>query len=343
MKDFEEIRDTEPLSLKKLNDQIRALWHKTKNINIRDTKLYGADGKPILNGSGILQSWGDSIADNLAPGKNLKMYCYIPEEVIDVRKMLLQIKLEPFRAYSTGASSGGSASTTSGSGGSASVTSGGGGGQTKTSGASSQNSSGGGGAQTQTSGSSSQSSSGGGGSTTQTSTSSLQSGVEVSNNGTTSGTTIGTTHTHNFTYYSFALSTFNGHTHNTTIGNHTHGIGHTHDVTIANHTHGIGHTHDLTVDSHTHGFTIGDHSHSVSIGSHSHGINYGIYESTLPQNVRIYIDGVQRLNVAGYNTDQAGLIITDWVQEPGWHTIQLSSDTLGRINCAYFLQAFVGL
>lgn len=47
MRDYEEIRDTSPLSLKKLNDQFRLLWFKTKNITGKDIRVNSIEAKHI--------------------------------------------------------------------------------------------------------------------------------------------------------------------------------------------------------------------------------------------------------------------------------------------------------
>lgn len=51
MIDFEEIRDTSPLSLKKLNDQMRMLWFKTKNITSKDIRVNAIESKHIQAGA----------------------------------------------------------------------------------------------------------------------------------------------------------------------------------------------------------------------------------------------------------------------------------------------------
>jgi hypothetical protein len=61
----------------------------------------------ILDEDGILQSWGDSQADNVDAGNKLRIDFYIPDEMISLKQLRLSFRLQPFRAYSTGASSGG--------------------------------------------------------------------------------------------------------------------------------------------------------------------------------------------------------------------------------------------
>jgi len=69
----------------------------------------------VLDQDGIIQSWGDSYADNVDATHKLKVKFYIPTETLSVKKVLLNFSLEAFRAYETGASSGGGSNTTTGS------------------------------------------------------------------------------------------------------------------------------------------------------------------------------------------------------------------------------------
>jgi hypothetical protein len=124
-------------------------------------------------------------------------------------------------------------------------------------------------------------------------------------------------------------------------GGHTDADGGSHSHSITNP--GITDYEDI---SHTHGFsvTFSEHSHSVTLPTHAHGILYGIFESTSAAGSKVYVDGTLRLNNggAGYSTDQANLDLTQWVSTSGWHTIEISSSQLGRINAAYFMQVYVG-
>ena len=47
MKEYQEIRDTSPLGLKMLNDQLRLLWFKTKNTNTKDIRDGAVTGEKI--------------------------------------------------------------------------------------------------------------------------------------------------------------------------------------------------------------------------------------------------------------------------------------------------------
>ena len=51
MKEYQEIRDTSPLGLKMLNDQLRLLWFKTKNTTTKDVRGR-IDANKLIVGSG---------------------------------------------------------------------------------------------------------------------------------------------------------------------------------------------------------------------------------------------------------------------------------------------------
>lgn len=113
-------------------------------------------------------------------------------------------------------------------------------------------------------------------------------------------------------------------------------------VASGNHSHPISlqsHSHSIVMPEHDHRVTIPVHSHSVSIPPHSHGIDYGIYESTYATGVRVSVDGVIR--GSQYYAD-SNIDLTQWITTPGWHTIELSSAQLGRINASLYIKSFVG-
>lgn len=198
--------------------------------------------KVMLDRGGIMQSWGDSIIDNVDSVEKLRMDFYVPDDFLRIETFNLYFRLLPFRSYSKGALGGGSVSQTSG--------------------ASSE--------------------------TTTT-------GFEDAN----------------------AVYT---------------------DTTIVD-----GHKHQsLMLTTHSHGI---EHTHQISLGNHTHNIDHGIYTSTSPAGVKVYVDGTLRLDNggAGYNTDQANLNIKEWITTSGWHYVELSSSQLGRISCAYFTEMFISV
>jgi hypothetical protein len=114
-------------------------------------------------------------------------------------------------------------------------------------------------------------------------------------------------------------------------------------VSSGNHSHPIvlpSHSHSIIMPPHSHSVSLPSHSHQVNIPSHTHDIDYGIYESTYASGVQIRIDGVIRNSTTYYG--DSNVDITQWINTPGWHTIELTSSQLGRINAALYMRTFVG-
>jgi len=61
----------------------------------------------ILDEDGIMQTWQDSRADNVDATHGLLLNIYLPTETKSIHKAILRFKLQAFRAYETGAASGG--------------------------------------------------------------------------------------------------------------------------------------------------------------------------------------------------------------------------------------------
>lgn len=266
-------------------------------------------------------------ADNVDSTHSLKMKFYIPPEAVDMGKLQIKeakiaLTLEKFRAYSTGAASGGG----------------------HTSGASSEETTAAGGGQT-TSAGGGQTSSGG-----------------TSHAHTVSGQTAQSTGSHRhimfhdgettasytqkkywaelgdetgiacgiFTNSSGDLYTYGWagtHSHTVTGTTSSSESAHTHDV--------IDHAHDVT--DHTHGI---QHTHEVQ--NHTHGIVYGIYESTYPADVYIKLNGEQ---IAGpYNADEYIDITTEFLNEIttyGWNTLEFTTTQNGKIGATLFMRLFL--
>jgi predicted nucleic acid-binding Zn-ribbon protein len=140
-------------------------------------------------------------------------------------------------------------------------------------------------------------------------------------------------------------------------GGHNHGIpertrlathptsagGYVEWVPSGNHQHAVNlqsHSHSIIMPAHSHNVYVPSHTHQVDIPSHTHEINYGIYESSLATGVRVSIDGITRGGV--YSSTENNVDMTPWIQTPGWHTIELSSQQLGRINASLYMKTFVG-
>lgn len=156
--------------------------------------------------------------------------------------------------------------------------------------------------------------------------------------------------------------------HSHSVEQHSHGMNHYHSVaahshTIASHTHRFNHWHRVTgsvtipeitisIPSHSHTVEIPSHSHSLTIPDHTHDIVYGIYEGGMADGLSISVDGndipasklvdgnghpVAELDVVAYMaTDDDGRITRGT-----WHEIDLTPDSLTRIEAFLFVQTFV--
>lgn len=82
-------------------------------LRVTDT----SGNRTVLDDQGILQTWQDGRCDNIDNGKPLRLRVFIPRETNVVYKALLRLYMEAFRAYSKGASYGGSTYTSTSSGG----------------------------------------------------------------------------------------------------------------------------------------------------------------------------------------------------------------------------------
>jgi hypothetical protein len=129
-------------------------------------------------------------------------------------------------------------------------------------------------------------------------------------------------------------------------GSHNHGGAVSSDGAHVHSMYSVRHTHD--VDDHTHGIPTHSHSiskHSHSISTHTHAINYSIYESgSAATNVKIYVDSILRLDNggSGYTTSQNSLDLSSWISTSGWHTVELESSQLGRIDASIYIKSFIG-
>jgi len=77
----------------------------------------------ILDEDGILQTWQEGRADNVDGSNPLALNVYLPAETKSIKKVLLRFRLQAFRAYETGAASGGESTPTTSSGGGSVTTS----------------------------------------------------------------------------------------------------------------------------------------------------------------------------------------------------------------------------
>ena len=278
-------------------------------------------------------AYTQTAVDNASSTNGVKMDVFFPSDVSAVDKCYLSVKFSAFRAYSTGAASGGSSQQTSSEGGGAEKTSRNGGGATITSASNNVDNTG--------------SASGDTGSPSE----------EYTGTGGSGSTGAGTSHNH----------TVQNHRHSYTMGasdtgytqptctydaSHTHaGPSHKHSLnghvhSLGAHTHSLNeHTHKVTVGSHTHIVDIDAHTHTVNVPDHAHGITYGIYEGTTPTRCSVYVDGtlVPALssvtaftshNIADYFSKTGGKITRNT-----FHTVEIRPNTaLGRISAHLYIK-----
>ena len=111
------------------------------------------------------------------------------------------------------------------------------------------------------------------------------------------------------------------------------GYGGTQGVTILKsafaHTHGLSHNHNM---AHNHGI---EHNHEIA--GHMHDLLFGIYESTTPTSMDIKTDGTTRFSGLSGNQNKD---VSSFITTSGWHTIEVTSNQLGRIACSVYIETF---
>lgn len=197
-------------------------------------KVIAEDGSTVLlDDRGLLQTWQEGRTDNVDSTHPLVLNIYLPTETREIKRALLRFRLQSFRAYETGAASGGGGTQTSSSG-----------------------------------GGSTQTTSSGGGTTETSATSSLwdlyaiyvPDAVSVEgehNHGIFPGTSLATSDGSSVTFVA--------------SGDHSHAFeaDHRHDVTIPDHNHTVNipsHTHDVNIPSHIHDIVYGIYTSTTAAG-----------------------------------------------------------------------------
>ncbi|MEW8987077.1 MAG: hypothetical protein AB2401_08770, partial [Bacillus sp. (in: firmicutes)] len=294
-------------------------------------QLMNKTGKNVvLDENGILQTWQDGRADNVDGSHGLTMYIYLPSDTLSVRQGLLNFRLLPFRSYSGTTESGGGNVLSAASGG----------------GVATSTSNGGSSTQTSTSGGGVSKSTDSGGNTTQSSAAGgdhrhvMFHTVGFQSNSNPGSSVLAVAHDG----LSFAVNdgTNAGAVFTTrgSSGNHSH------SVSIPSHSHSFNtpnHSHSVSIPSHSHNVTIPNHTHQVSIPTHKHDIAHGIYTDTFARGVGIVINSINRTSQLGgkFNASQANVDIGQYLERGQWNEIELTSDTLGRIDASVFVQALM--
>ncbi|MGD9276377.1 MAG: phage tail spike protein [Candidatus Pacearchaeota archaeon] len=132
-------------------------------------------------------------------------------------------------------------------------------------------------------------------------------------------------------------SILNGVTDVQAYSDHTHSVGEHYTGYSDNHIHSVTGTTSSSESSHTH--TVSNHTHTVS--NHTHSLTFGIYESTDPTGVNIYVD-----NGSGYGSslisDDTPVsidynIVGELSTTAGWKKLKITSSRLGRVVVAIIL------
>ena len=203
------------------------------------------ESKTVLSESGYQIMDNSSMPDNLDNDNPFEMPYRVGEEVTEIRKAILSIYAQNFRAYEKGASSSGEVKTTSGA------------------------------SSTQSSGMAGDSAN-------------IVAYVSSEPNKT--------------------IEEYDTHAHTINVSG------------LAEHKHDISHT------------------HQIEIKSHSHNIIYGIYKSTLPTNMSVYIN--DKPVISGLNGDFNEIDITNYLELGKENKIKITSDTLGRIVANVWAKMF---
>lgn len=283
-------------------------------------RITASDGTTvILDDRGMLQTWQLQVADNVDASHPLKIIFYVPPgaNLQNGKQFKLSFTREWFRAYETGAESGGGCYTSTEQGGKKITSTDSGGGQIETSEPGLWNLSAAqylppdfmdfGGSHYHD--------------TTMDKEGTHNHGIE---HGTTLMTNTGTVTWVQSGYHDHVL-------HNPYSGDHAHSM------------YSVSHTHAVDLPNHVHQMTIPDHSHELSIKDHTHNLVFGIYEGASPDDVSVKLDGTDITGSLGgpFNTNMSDLELSAYISSQGWHILELGSSSLGRINASLFIQLFM--
>jgi len=258
-------------------------------------------------------------SDNADANNPAIMRVYIPDTMARINKLVLNYRLEPFRAFSK-AIGGGGGTTESTSAGGASVQS------TSNGGASVQSSEDGGGGSTTSSNLSSSVNS-----TTRDKTNQVW-GPDIVPLAVTSveltdvGENYEFAHSHALKYH------FHPHDHQIAIP------GHNHQVAFSSH------QHQMVIPNHQHQISVPNHQHTLKIPEHTHDLEFGIYRGATASNVTIKVDGTTVNNVnANQDIDIINYLSTDnsgKINRNTWHEIEIIPNKMTRIVANVFMQIF---
>ncbi len=288
--------------------------------------IYQRDQEYLQSVADMKRAWLERGEDNVDASHPLVLDLYIPPETKKVKRAFLRLRLKPFRAYSTGAASGGGAAVTSSASGVhrhrmfaleglsdlETVASAGAGGH---------------------------------GHTTDS--------APTHNHGVTGGTLLATGTSDPHPTVTWVES--GAHSHATdAVADHTHTYFKPKRATTYHALidpgklqYGIvafseGYSAVNAFDLYTYD-AAASHDHAVAIPSHTHGMTYGIYASTTASAVQVAINGTNRTAALGgpFSTDADSLDITQYLTPTGWNTVELGSATLGRLGATAFVELYL--
>jgi len=140
----------------------------------------------------------------------------------------------------------------------------------------------------------------------------------------------GGSHSHDLSYNAGTSSEDPGNTFGPSAynRNHKHGMG-THNHGLSSHTHDL----DGSGSDHTHELNLPNHTHTVTIANHEHNISYGIHEESNSPTVHFHINNGAGFGGASgnYNSDQLDIDITEDISGTGWKGIRFDTDLRCRI------------
>lgn len=288
----------------------------TNTENVADTIADLADRVRIesVYAQGATQLYQQSKDANATPEKGMILSLYFPSEMKQINKVLLNIELDSFRAYSQSTDAdGGYADSTAAGGGTYDSTAGGGG--------------------TSNTNSSDFSFSGTIGTGTYNNNVVFTIPVGFGYSSSTSGP-HGDLSGH--------IHTFDVRLNNVSLPISTSNFNHNHDVDLGQ----MGsHSHSFSLPDHTHGFSVPDHSHGFQIPNHTHEIKPGIYEYGSASVFDIYVNGKKKISVnsRSFEGDISKWLLDDSKRIPRdtWIRLEIRPNDLAYVISSVFVQGFV--
>lgn len=262
-----------------------------------------------LYSQGATNLFAQSFADNADATHPATFKVYMPNGLKRVNQMLLSWRLANFRAYETGAASGGGSTQTSAGGGSVTATT------------------------------------VAAGECTVTTPVTVTSAVAVYSNTINTGYAGGHNHSDSgHKHYENGAGSWTGSASPglSAVSDHRHSIDLevpiNADVTIP--------ALSVHVPDHDHSVSIPSHTHDVTIPSHSHGIVYGIYEGGQASSVTIKVDGntVPAAAISSSECDVVAYMAKDQdgkITRGAWHTVEIVPNALTRIEATLYAQCFI--